>query len=152
MAMRPNDPAVAEWLTAGGWQIAGAPHRPDNRPSFAETDLDAVRAATLARIGVTEGELRAACTGSSVRTLVDAGRKTRAVFPPWACAHMGVGPGDSVEFQALADGCVVIRRAPDVAAIRARLRDLGIAPRLLSRLFDLPPDTVRRIVKGAPSG
>lgn len=145
------EPETADWLASGGWHIAEAGPQRLGRPDFERSDLEAVREAVLFRLGCTARELRAACSAGSQNLRARQGSTTLAI-PPGALAHMGAASGDAIEFELLPDGRVVIARAPEVdrEAVRARIRAAGISPRLLGRLFNVPRETVRRIVKGGP--
>lgn len=148
--MRPTtDPAIADWLASGGWHAEDAgPQRP-GRLDFGATDLEIVREAVLARLGVTAEELRRACTLGNTRTLAERGLR----LPSWALEHLGVSPGDGIEIQA-ADGCIELRRADsfDPTPIRRRMREFNLSPRLLERLFGIEASRIRRVMKGEPTG
>lgn len=144
-----TDPRVHDWLVenAGGWSISEGPSQRPGRPDFDATNLEDVRDAVLARLGVTEAELRRACSTATARRL---GASRQLTLPGWVPGHLGMTSGDWVEVLPGPDGSVMLRRAPEVdkAAVRRRIREAGVSARLLGRLFGVPHSSVHHILKG----
>lgn len=144
-----TDPAVADWLMSGGWHIAEAGPQRVERPNFDDADLPAVREAVLARLDLTEQELRRACGGSLVRRISRSHRSLTVALPPSLLAHLGAQLGDALAFDLLPDGRARVCLAPklDVPAARARIRRAGVSAGLLARLFGLPRRSVYQAIK-----
>jgi antitoxin PrlF len=58
------------------------------------------------------------------------GAKGQVVIPKDLRDQIGIGPGDDVAFEPLADG-IVVRRATEHAPLRGRFAKSGMAARLL---------------------